>query len=61
MYVLVDIRTGRYVAPSGSESSFTRKLDDARTFPTYDAAEAERCKESERVASVRDCPMFSHR
>jgi len=41
-YVLVR-EDGAYVAPSGSSASYTRALQNARTFPTREAAERERC------------------
>jgi hypothetical protein len=34
---------GRYVAEPGSVSSFTLSLEYARTFPTREAAEREKC------------------
>jgi hypothetical protein len=53
MYVLV--RTdGKYVAPPGQEHSYTSKLEDARIFPTRDAAEKERCVENETVRPVSE-------
>lgn len=51
MYVLR--RTdGKYVARSGSEHSYTRKLEDAQVFKTYDEAERNRCIENETVCAV---------
>ena len=51
IYVLVR-SDGKYVASSGREQSYTSKLEEAQTFPTYDAADRNRCVENERVASV---------
>ena len=39
---------GGYLAFSGSASSYTHKLENARTFHTKEAAEAECCPENER-------------
>lgn len=53
MYVI--IRTdGSFVARSGSASSYTNALQRARTWPTREAAERERCPENERVTSLQD-------
>lgn len=46
-------QSGRYVARSGSKHSYTRKLEEAQTFPTREAAEAARCVESESVVEFR--------
>ncbi len=43
---------GGYVARSGSQSSYTNKLENARTFSTSAEADAERCVENEIVVSV---------
>ncbi len=43
---------GQYVTRTGSEHSYTRKLEKARTFTTRADAERERCPENERVCSV---------
>ena len=45
---------GAYVAPAGSRSSYTRALQDARTFPTREAAERDRCPGNERVLSIHE-------
>jgi hypothetical protein len=50
-YILVR-NDGKYAAPPGRSSSYTAKLEEARQFPTAEAAERERCVENERVASV---------
>ena len=52
-YVLNRTDQGRgYVTPAGSPGSYTAKLQDARLFPTREAAEAERCVENEIVVSA---------
>jgi hypothetical protein len=43
-----------FVAPSGSEHSYTRSIHRARLFRTREEAEAERCVDSEVVRSVSD-------
>jgi hypothetical protein len=48
---------GAYVAPAGSQSSYTKHLDRARTFATREAAERERCPENEHVMSADSCLM----
>jgi hypothetical protein len=45
---------GAYVARSGSEHSYTRKLEDARTFATRESAERDRCPKNEHIASIGD-------
>lgn len=51
MYVIV--RTdGKFVAPPGQAKSYTDKLQHARTFPTREEAEKERCPGNESVRSV---------
>lgn len=54
MYVLVRHSDGKYVARSGSEQSYTKRLEDARKFSSREAAEADRCVQSERIANVSD-------
>ena len=44
---------GKYVAPPGSEKSYTRKLEDARTFATRADAERDACG-NETVFDVRE-------
>jgi len=43
---------GEYVARSGSDRSYTDKLENARRFPTKKAAEKESCPENEQVFAV---------
>lgn len=43
MYVLQRHKDDRYVAESGTASSYTRSLERARKFPTREAAQAEKC------------------
>jgi len=45
---------GGYVTPPGSAKSYTRDATYARTYPTRDAAEADRCKGNEIVVAIRD-------
>ena len=52
MMGFVIVCNGRYVAPSGSEHSYTTDISKARRYPTREAAERDRCPENERVASV---------
>lgn len=44
-------RVGWYVSRSGSRSSYTPRLEDARTFGSRDDAERE-CCENERVVDA---------
>ena len=44
---------GKYVARSGSQSSYTARLERARVFSSRAAAEADACS-NERVRSVND-------
>lgn len=48
-YVLVRHSDGKFVAQPGSEHSYTKDLQQARIFPSRDAAEGDRCVESESV------------
>lgn len=42
---------GKYVAQSGSQNSYTNRLENAKKFDTREAAEADRCG-NEYVVSV---------
>jgi hypothetical protein len=42
-YVIKRNEDGAYVAPRGSASSYTKQLQNARTFSTREEAERERC------------------
>lgn len=53
MYVIQRL-DGCYVAKLGSAWSYTRRLEDARKFPTRADAEREICPENERVVAVTD-------
>lgn len=53
-YILVHNETLQYVTWPGSEHSYTKKLEDARVFANADAAQKERCVESETVVAIRD-------
>lgn len=51
--VFVIVRNdGKFVAVPGKERSYTTNLQDARTFPTRDAAFKELCVENERIEPV---------
>ena len=53
MYVIV--RTdGKFVTPPGSERSYTTSLQKARIYPTFAAADGDRCPENETVRAVAD-------
>ncbi len=54
MYVIRNTDTGRFVAPPGSEFSYTKTLEAARTFPTRAAAEDEVCFDNEVIIPVVD-------
>jgi hypothetical protein len=45
-------RDGAYVAQSGSASSYTKKLEEARTFATYSDAERNLCPGNETVQPI---------
>lgn len=40
---------GGWVAKPGGKHSYTNKLQDARVYPTREAAEADRCPENEVI------------
>lgn len=48
-YVIKRLPDGAYVAPKGSPRSYVRALQCARTFPTKESAEWERCPGNEVV------------
>ena len=50
MYVITKGKL--FVAPTGHESSYVKNLQDARTWPTREAAQRECCPENETVVSV---------
>ena len=52
MFVLRRTEDGKFVAPSGSKSSYVRSLQAARVFQTREAAETERCIENETIVSI---------
>ena len=56
MYLLKDRRTGKYVADQKKRqgSSFTNNLKFAKTYPTAEAAEADRCPGSEYITTVEE-------
>ena len=45
---------GYFVTRSGASDSYTKFLQNARTFATWDAANAQRCPGNERVIAVAD-------
>jgi hypothetical protein len=54
MYVIVRTDDGKFVARPGSEKSYTRKLQNARTFRTREAAELDRCLGNEVIRSIEE-------
>ncbi len=54
MYIIQDVRTGKYVAYPGSAASFTPKLQNARQFPTREEAKGNACDEGERILSIEE-------
>lgn len=57
MYVAICRGNGKFngwfVAPSGSQHSYVKDLQNAKTWPTREASESETC-ENEFVHNVRD-------
>jgi len=51
---------GGYLAMPGSQHSYTRNLENARTFSSYDEADKERCKGNEIVVPVRQLLQNPH-
>jgi hypothetical protein len=45
---------GKYVAPSGSEHSYTSLLEDARKYFTKKEAEKDVCPENEAIYDILD-------
>lgn len=45
---------GGYVAKPGSNSSYTHRLEDARVYPTREAAERDRCPGNEAIRELRE-------
>jgi hypothetical protein len=56
-WVIRNTETGRYVARSGSEHSYTKDPRRIRIFPSKAAAEAELCVENEIAIP---CPAELH-
>lgn len=50
MYVIKRNEDGHYVTHPGSRNSYTRSLEQARTFPTREEAERECCGNERAVA-----------
>ena len=40
---------GQYVAKPGSKHSYTKRLQEARIYPTYNAASADYCLKNEMI------------
>lgn len=53
-YIIVDVKTGKFVAAAGSYSSFTKDICKARKFSSYEDAKANKCPIGEIVAKVSD-------
>jgi hypothetical protein len=53
MYIIKRNEDGKYVAQSGSKSSYTTKLENARIYSTHDAAQADACG-NETVIDLRN-------
>jgi hypothetical protein len=45
---------GFYVAPSGSEKSYVKNLQDAQSWPTREKADGQRCIGNEVIVDVND-------
>lgn len=43
---------GQYVAKPGSQHSYTKRFEDARIYPSRDAAIADLCPDNERVQPI---------
>ena len=52
MYYVIVRNDGQYAAVPGQESSYTPKLEKARTFWTIEAAKKECCPENESPCAV---------
>lgn len=52
-YVIKNIETGKFVTPSGSEHSYTDRLEKARKYLTREAAQVLTCS-NERVLSLEE-------
>jgi hypothetical protein len=52
-YVLQNTGNGKFVAPSGSANSYTEKLQNAKTFPSRESAEADACG-NERALTLEE-------
>lgn len=57
MWVLIRLEDGKYVAKSGSEHSYTNKLENAQVFTSKDKAEANKCG-NEYARSVSEIMGF---
>ncbi len=51
MHRLRRFKDGKYVAPAGSNKSYTPYLQGARQYETKEGAEKDRCVESEYIES----------
>lgn len=52
MYVIRNNDTGKFVARSGSESSYTNAIQNARVFSTKESAQRHLCVDNETVVPV---------
>lgn len=53
MFVLKRMQDGKYVTPSGSEQSYTDRLQNAKLFLSREQASRDRCG-NESIVDVRD-------
>ena len=53
-YVLRNTDTGKYVAHPGSAHSYVVRLEEARQYPTREAAQQDACVDNERVLSLEE-------
>ena len=52
-FIIQNVENAKFVAPSGSHNSYTERLENAKTFATREAAEAEACG-NERIVNVEE-------
>lgn len=53
MFYVIQREDGAYVAPPGQAHSYTRQLQNARTFDNREAAEREKCG-NERIVPLEE-------
>ena len=61
MFVILNVEIGKYVARSGSYSSYTAKLPLARIFETRAEAESELCPENELILTMTEAIDWRYR